>query len=134
MDKNTGKTVGVSNLKPWKPGQSGNYKGRPKGTRNWSSIIQRMLADKDFADAVINNKPAWWRTLPNKNMAEIIASAMLIRAAQGDVACANWVRVTAYGNTGKYVSEQKEELVFSPAPRLKATLPRELIKEMATNP
>lgn len=44
------------NLKPFKPGQSGNPKGKPKGAKNVSTILREMLqnlapdlvVDKDF--------------------------------------------------------------------------------------
>ena len=34
------------NLKPWKPGESGNPSGRKTGSRNVSSIVSELL-DKD---------------------------------------------------------------------------------------
>lgn len=37
------------NLKPWKPGQSGNPSGKPKGTKHLSTWIQDMLADENFS-------------------------------------------------------------------------------------
>lgn len=36
------------NLKPWKPGQSGNPLGKPKGTKHLSTWIQDMLTDEDY--------------------------------------------------------------------------------------
>lgn len=38
--------MGNDNLKPWKPGQSGNPAGRPTGSRNLRSIIRDLLEDK----------------------------------------------------------------------------------------
>lgn len=35
--------AGEDNLKPWKPGQSGNPKGREKGSRNRSTIVREAL-------------------------------------------------------------------------------------------
>ena len=36
--KNSGKNKGIENLKPFKPGESGNPNGRPKGQRNYATI------------------------------------------------------------------------------------------------
>jgi hypothetical protein len=42
---NSGITVASNNLKPWKPGISGNPAGRPKGSRNIKKVIQDLLND-----------------------------------------------------------------------------------------
>lgn len=42
----------LENLKPFKPGQSGNPKGQAKGTIHLSTHIQNMLNDEDF-DALL---------------------------------------------------------------------------------
>ncbi len=36
------------NLKSWKAGQSGNPKGKPKGTKHLSSYIREMMDDDSF--------------------------------------------------------------------------------------
>lgn len=116
----------------FKPGKSGNPKGRKAGTKNWSTIIQKLLADEDFADNVINNKPSWWNNLPNKNLAEIIVATMAIKAAvYGDVAAATWLRVTGYGNTGKYIPKS-DELEFTGKPSLKVIWSPEAKKVLTT--
>jgi hypothetical protein len=38
--KKTGKTKRLKNLKPFKKGQSGNLKGRPKGSKNLSKVLK----------------------------------------------------------------------------------------------
>lgn len=39
---------GNQNLKHWKPGQSGNPKGKPKGTKHLSTWIREMLSDDNY--------------------------------------------------------------------------------------
>ena len=117
----------------FKPGKSGNPSGRKSGTKNWSSIIQKLLANEDFANKVIAKKPSWWNNLPNKNLAEIIVAAMAIAAAGGEIAAAEWLRKTGYGNTGKYVPDHDPEPAFSPTPRLKIILPVKIVEEVVTS-
>lgn len=40
------------NLKPWKPGQSGNPKGMKKGTKHISTWIDEMLNDEEFTTSI----------------------------------------------------------------------------------
>lgn len=40
------------NLKSWKPGQSGNLMGKPKGTKHISSWIRELLNDEDFKGTI----------------------------------------------------------------------------------
>lgn len=45
-----------SNLRPWKPGQSGNPAGKPKGTKHLSTWMQEMLEDEEYAYKLTNGK------------------------------------------------------------------------------
>ncbi len=69
-----------SNLKSWKPGISGNPKGRPKGSRNIKKQIQDML-----------NDPGVYKQLP-KNLSratetplEAILCTLMTKAMRGDL-------------------------------------------------
>ena len=43
-----------NNLSPWKPGQSGNPSGRPKGTRDLSSyVLETPDGGKELIDALV---------------------------------------------------------------------------------
>ena len=44
------------NLKSWSPGQSGNPKGRPKGSKNKSTIFKEMLASKLNGDLTVEQE------------------------------------------------------------------------------
>lgn len=61
----------IKNLKPWKPGESGNPGGRPK-TKLLTSELQRLLEQ----EAPKSNGQTW---------ATVIAEALLVKARKGDV-------------------------------------------------
>lgn len=88
----------IDNLKPFKPGQSGNPKGRPKGTKNWASIVQKLLSDEELLDKILTKKPHYWDTLPTKNAANAIVIAMIIKSLSGDKNAAEWLRKTGFGD------------------------------------
>lgn len=88
----------LANLKPYKKGQSGNPAGRPKGVKNWSTVIQQLLADEDMLDKVMKKKPSYWEHLPSKNAANVIAWAMIIKSMEGDDKAANWLRRAGFGD------------------------------------
>lgn len=46
----------TQNLKPWKPGQSGNPAGRPVGTVSLSFRIQRMMTDEQFTAQTVGRR------------------------------------------------------------------------------
>lgn len=88
----------LANLKPFKKGQSGNPAGRPKGVKNWSTVIKQLLADEDLLDKVVKKKPSYWENVPEKNGANLIVIAMMIKAMEGDHKAANWLNRSAFGD------------------------------------
>lgn len=96
------------NLKPFKPGQSGNPKGRPKGIKNWSTIVQQLLADEKLLDVHLQKKPSYWEDLPNKNAANAIVMAMIIHAMSGKKDAAEWLRKAGFGD--KFTHEFEDGL------------------------
>lgn len=82
----------------FKPGQSGNPKGRPVGSKNLSTLVQEMLADEELANKILTIKPRWWGVLAEKNGAYAMIAAILAKACHGDVSAANWIVKTGYGN------------------------------------
>jgi hypothetical protein len=87
--------------KQYRPGQSGNPKGRPRGRHNTKTIIERVLEEP--VSVRLGEKT---RTLP---MVEAILYAQAARAVQGDVRSAGFVfdlagdfmdSVTALGQQG----------------------------------
>lgn len=86
------------NLKPFQKGVSGNPKGRPKNVKNWSTVVQQLLADEKLIDKVVTTKPAYWNELPTKNAANAIVVSMIILAMQGKKEAAEWLRKAGYGD------------------------------------
>ena len=80
------------NLKSWKPGQSGNPKGKPKGTKHLSTRIQNMLQDDSFVQklsdgSVLKGAPV-----------EAILRVLIVRAAEGDLRAFDLLGKYGYGN------------------------------------
>jgi hypothetical protein len=95
----------------FKPGQSGNPKGRPKGSKNWSTIIQELLADEQLADMMVPNKPSWWNDLPQKNGANAMIVALMVKALDGDVRAADVLFKAGWGNQPVLAeADEREEL------------------------
>ena len=67
------------NLTPWKPGQSGNHKGKPKGSRHISTSIREMLDDDNFKFKDVGGTVT--RCVP----LEAIVSTLIIKAIGGDM-------------------------------------------------
>src|SRR6266699_2741920 len=88
----------IENLKPFQKGVSGNPKGRPKGVKSLSTVIQQLLADEELMDKISKNKPTYWESLPSKNAANALGMAMLIKAIGGDTKAAAWITKTGFGD------------------------------------
>lgn len=73
FEENRGKNKGIENLQPFKPGESGNPNGRPKGQRNYATIYREALIKL----AKANNKTA-------EELEEEILSKAIVSARGGD--------------------------------------------------
>ena len=107
--KNSGKNTGIENLKPWKPGESGNPAGRPKGQRDYATIYREALIKL----ATLNNKT-------EEEIENEILSNALLSARKGDYRFYKDLIDRLYGTpvsrtelTGKGGSELK--IVFDPS-------------------
>lgn len=85
--------------KGFKPGQSGNPKGKAKGTKDWATVVRSLLEDEELFEKVMKNqkKPDWLDALPKKNGSHAVAMAMMIKALGGDKKAADWIRKTGFG-------------------------------------
>lgn len=89
----------LENLKPFQPGQSGNPAGKPKGLKNWSTVVQELLDDEELLERLLTeDKPKWLDGMKSKRAAEAIVAAMVIRSVGGDHKAAEWLRKTGYGD------------------------------------
>jgi len=77
------------NLKPWPSGTSGNPKGRKRGSKNLSTIVNEFLdleVDSKFikgdSEIIIKNGMTY---------AKAITLVMLTKAVNGDIRAANWI-------------------------------------------
>ena len=82
---NNGRTAGKGNLVNWKPGQSGNPKGRPKGAKTGLRVrlIQALEAQGD--KTVLDILKAKGVELKDKDAAAVIAYVLTRKAQSGDV-------------------------------------------------
>lgn len=67
------------NLTPWKPGQSGNPSGRPRGTENSATRLRRLL------DAVQTARHPVTKEMEDFTTLELMDAALIARAMKGDV-------------------------------------------------
>lgn len=77
------------NLTPYKPGQSGNPKGKPAGTRNRSTIVREAL------EAILAGK--------DQKVVDAITAAVIEKALTGDVPAFKELMDSAFGKNADKV-------------------------------
>jgi hypothetical protein len=79
----------------WKPGESGNPNGKPKGSKHLSTWIQEMLNDEEFSLLLPDPKEGYkeHKGAPIKAIVRVAA----IKAAQGDKDSREWLAKYGYG-------------------------------------
>lgn len=79
----------------FKPGQSGNPAGKPKGAKHLSTHIQEMLNDDDFVMLLPDPREGYKE---NKGAPlKAIIKVAVIRAAQGEKESREWLAKYGYG-------------------------------------
>lgn len=91
----------VTNTNPpeefrWKPGQSGNPKGKPKGAIHLSTRIQNMLNDDEFTTELVGKDGK--KVVFKGNPAEAIIRTAILKAMSGDKTWADWVAKNGFGS------------------------------------
>ena len=79
------------NLKSWKPGESGNPNGRPKGSLNRSTIARKWLQTKSKIMNPISNEE---ESLTQEDIGTL---ALIKKVRQGDVAAYKALMDSSYG-------------------------------------
>lgn len=80
----------------FKPGESGNPSGRPKGSINLATRIQRMLDDDDFTTTMVDAKGK--KVNFKGNPAEAIIRTAVLKAMSGEKDWAEWLAKHGFGN------------------------------------
>lgn len=94
------------NLTPWRPGQSGNPAGKPKGTKHLSTWIQELLEDESFSYNLQGKKTKTGAPL------KAILEVLVIKALEGDTRAFDLLCKYGYGQ--KYdVTSKDEKIGFS---------------------
>jgi len=103
MRNTVSKTDKTKHLKSWKPGQSGNPAGRPKGALNRSTLVRQLLDAKatDGGDG---------------SVADQLVRAMIKKATNGDVNAYRELMDSAYG---KIKDEADVGITYNLMPELK---------------
>mgnify|MGYP003642538876 FL=1 len=79
------------NLKSWSPGESGNPKGRPKGSKNRSTIAKRWLdSNQKFKNPITGEEESL-------SQEDIISLALIKKARNGDVNAYKALMDSGYG-------------------------------------
>ncbi|TAL08177.1 MAG: hypothetical protein EPO02_13395 [Nitrospirae bacterium] len=97
-------------LGKWKPGQSGNPKGRAKGSYNLSTWIQNLMNDESF-EAILKYSKDVQVEYKGAPIKAIIAVAMM-RAVGGDERWADWLAKHGYGSKLIVGTEDPAEAVL----------------------
>lgn len=72
----------AANLTPFKPGQSGNPKGKPKGIKHINTWVQELMHDEEF-EALIYDAKVGVKEFKGAPLKAII-KAQMIKAINGD--------------------------------------------------
>ena len=93
----------------WKPGESGNPAGKPKGAMSLSKRIQQMMDDEDFTTYLPDTRDGWkeFKGAP----AIAIINTALIKAVQGDEKSREWLAKYGYGNKIELTGEDGAALM-----------------------
>jgi hypothetical protein len=90
------------NLKPWKPGQSGNPTGKPKDIKHLSTWIQEFMEDENFTRTLANGRHK--KEAPVKS----IVSVLIHKAVDGDMKAFDLLAKYGYGTRVDITSKDQQ--------------------------
>lgn len=99
--------MNTQNLKPFKPGQSGNPAGRPKGARGRATIIRRWLEAIDKAKNPITGDTE------QMSVEDRMTLAILAKALKGDTNAYKALMDSAYGAPKQEIEETSTQEVIT---------------------
>ncbi len=91
----SGADPSVGKATQFKPGQSGNPAGKPKGTKSLSTWIKEMLNDENF-EALLPDAREGYKEFKGRAVEAIIKTAM-VRALAGEKESREWLAKYGYG-------------------------------------
>lgn len=95
------------NLIPFKPGQSGNPKGRPKGAKSRSTVIKRWL------EAMDKGKNPMTGEVENMSVEDKMTLALIGKALKGDTQAYKALMDSAYGQPKQEIEEVSTQEVIT---------------------
>ncbi len=93
----------MSNLKPYKKGESGNPSGKPKGTRNRSTIV------REWMEAIERAKNPITGEVEELSQADIATLAVLKKARAGDVNAYRELMDSGYGKNPDIIQDETKQ-------------------------
>lgn len=87
----------IANLSP----EAGKLGGRPKGSKNWSTVVKELLDDEELFEQLLGSmerKPQWLEKTGTKTLMQAITIAQSLKALGGSHFSAEWVRKTGFGD------------------------------------
>ena len=90
----------------WKPGESGNPAGKPKGAKHLSTWVQELLNDDSFEIWLEDRREGYKRFegVPVK----AIVTVAIRKAVGGDKRWADWLREAGYGSKVDHTTNGKD--------------------------
>ena len=90
----------------FKKGQSGNPNGRPKGSKNRSTIAKKWLEVQESSENPVTNE------LEDMSQADLMTLALIKKAREGDTQAYQKLMDSAYGQPIQQVEQTNIELPF----------------------
>lgn len=104
----------------FKPGESGNSNGRPKGSRNRQTIIKELLESKAIEKFSEHHKKIFGDDYKPETLADQLAAAMAVQALGGGKGAVQAFNALYDGAYGKMTEKIENEHTFTQMGRVKA--------------